>query len=157
MKDLNILTEGIVNSKITLSEYIKRVKNIKVTKDFLLNYNKTDLMDQRMNALLILYFFNAKIFNEVDESSNPYLKYIKELTIDISNYEITFLYEEENFLIIKQDNFYFIINHNNFEIEKKLPNELQNKTIFCYNCNDDLQLEKSIILPEFSFYALENL
>jgi len=35
-----------------------------------------------------------------------------------------------------------------------LPPELQEKTVFCYNCNDEMILEKELLLPEFSFYAL---
>ena len=111
-------------------------------------------MDQRMNALLILWFFKNDLFN-LDNPSNPYLSYISEITEDIINPNANIITLENDYMICKVNQFYFIINHNDNEVEINLPSELVNKTVYCYNCNDDMDLENTIFLPEFSFYALE--
>lgn len=155
MKDLDLLINGFIHNQISMDDYIKRIKITSINKDFLIDYNKTDLMDQRMNALLIIWIYHPSIFKSINNINNPYLSYITELTSDIENVNLNYLYIENNTLVANINDFYFIINHNNHDVNITLPRNLQNKKVFCYNCNDNMNLADTIMLPEFSFYALE--
>lgn len=155
MKDLELLVNGFINSQLSMNDYIKRIKKTSIDQNFLINYKETNLMDQRMNALLIIWMYHSAIFKEIDYTNNPYLSYIYELTSDIDQVDINYINLETNYLVANINNFYFIINHNNHEINIELPNELKNQKVFCYNCNDDMNLKEQILLPEFSFYVLE--
>ena len=103
-----------------------------------------------MNALLILWFIKHQDFTF--NQSNLYINFIKDIVSEITKPNI--LSYNDDTIITKADNFYFIINHSNYELNIKLPSDIQNKTLYCYNCNDDINLKSSISLPEFSFYAL---
>ena len=115
-----------------MDDYIKRIKITSINKDFLIDYNKTDLMDQRMNALLIIWIYHPSIFKSINNINNPYLSYITELTSDIENVNLNYLYIENNTLVANINDFYFIINHNNHDVNITLPRNLQNKNI-CKN------------------------
>lgn len=159
MQELNNLMNAFINKELSMNEYVSKIKDFSICNkdlfnDFLSSYNKTNKMDQRMNALLILWFFKNDLFN-LDNPSNPYLSYISEITEDIINPTASIITLENDYMICKVNQFYFIINHNDDEVEINLPSELVNKTVYCYNCNDDMDLEETIFLPEFSFYALE--
>ena len=160
-KGMNIekLIEDFVNLKIDLIDYLLKLEHLEITnkgefQNFIINYKETTKMDEKMNALLILWFCKYELFKDIQYDSNPYLLYINDLTKDIKHIDLEFLEVGKHNLITKIDNFYFIINHNTREINMTLPPELQEKTVFCYNCNDEMILEKELLLPEFSFYAL---
>lgn len=153
------LIEDFVNLKIDLIDYLLKLEHLEITnkgefQNFIINYKETTKMDEKMNALLILWFCKYELFKDIQYDSNPYLLYINDLTKDIKHIDLEFLEVGKHNLITKIDNFYFIINHNTREINMTLPPELQEKTVFCYNCNDEMILEKELFLPEFSFYAL---
>ena len=153
------LIEDFINLKIDLIDYLLKLDHLEIInkdefQNFIINYKNTTKMDEKMNALLILWFYKYELFKYIKDDSNPYLSYINDLTKDIKNMDLEFLEVGKHNLITRIDNFYFIINHNTREINLILPPELQEKTVFCYNCNDEMVLEKELILPEFSFYAL---
>lgn len=159
MNNLSELMNDFVEKKISIEEYISKIESFKINNDslfndFLKNYNKTNKMDQRMNALLILWFYKNNHFSEYPEE-NPYLSYIYDLVQDIDNPVLNIYTIENDYLLCSVNQFYFIINHNKKEVEINLPDELKNQTVYCYNCNDEMDLEDTIFLPEFSFYALE--
>jgi hypothetical protein len=159
MNDLNNLMNDFIEKKISMNNYISKIESFEINNNdnfnnFLLNYQETNKMDERMNALLILWFYKNKHFVN-NLSCNPYLSYIYDLTQDIINPTLNIITLENDYLICKVNQFYFVINHNKKEVEIDLPEELKNKSVFCFNCNDDMILEETITLPEFSFYALE--
>ena len=159
MNYLSELMNDFIDNKISMNDYVSKIESFVITdnslfNDFLFNYNKTNKMDQRMNALLILWFYKNNHFLEYPES-NPYLSYIYDLIQDIENPSLNIITLENNNLLCKINQFYFIINHNKKEVDINLPNELKNKTVFCFNCNDEMDLGETITLPEYSFYALE--
>ncbi len=160
MNDLINLINDFINEKINLKDYLIKIKQYQINdissfKLFLENYNDTNKMDQRMNALLILWFYKHDYFNNLEYDDNEYLSYIEEIQEDIDNYKLDYITIENNYLIIKLSNYYFIINHNNHLVKIPLPEELQYQAVYCLNCNDDMKLKDKISLPEFSFYVLE--
>ena len=38
-----------------------------------------------------------------------------------------------------------------------LPSDIANKTYYCFNCNDEIDLEVSVDMPEYSFYILKEI
>lgn len=156
MDNLKDIIHYFIYKKIDIPTYIYHINNSDISKhelnSFLKTVKETTLMDERMNALLILWFFK---YNDFDFSyKTPYLTYMYEIISEINNIDPQVIKVDRSYIITKVDNFYFIINHNDEENNIFLPKELQNTCVYCYNCNDDMNLTDSILLPEFSFYAL---
>lgn len=162
MKELELLMDNFINENISLEEYINCIKSLEITdqkafQNYICSYNNTTKMDQRMHALLILWFYKYQYFNNLSYEENHYLDYINEITYEIIDYNIKILILENSYLIYKMDNFYFIINHNNHLVKITLPDELKQQIVFCINCNDEMKLKEKITMPEFSFYAMEKI
>ncbi len=153
------LLEDFVNLKIDLIDYLLKIEHLEINdktafQNFIINYKETTKMDEKMNALLILWFCKHELFKDLKKNNNPYLNYLNDLTRNIKNMYVEFLEVGKHNLVTRIDTFYFIINQNNKDITIILPPELQDKVVFCYNCNDEMALKKELTLPEFSFYAL---
>lgn len=159
MKELSNIINLFVNSNISLNEYIDNliridINNLDLFNSYLESFNSTSMMDEHMNALIILWLLKKDSFNIKDDTTNEYLLYINEITEEIEDDKTSIILCENNYLIAKIGECYFIINHNNHTSKIMLPDQLQNTTVYCFNCNDDMKLKEKITLPEFSFYAI---
>ena len=80
------LIEDFVNLKIDLIDYLLKLEHLEITnkgefQNFIINYKETTKMDEKMNALLILWFCKYELFKDIQYDSNPYLLYINDLLI----------------------------------------------------------------------------
>ena len=104
------LIEDFVNLKIDLIDYLLKLEHLEITnkgefQNFIINYKETTKMDEKMNALLILWFCKYELFKDIQYDSNPYLLYINDLTKDIKHIDLEFLEVGKHNLITKIDNF----------------------------------------------------
>lgn len=154
---LNTIINDFIENKISIPKYIDMLSHLDISKNelnlYINNFNSTNNMDERMNAILILWFVKHQDLSF--KGDNIYIKYLKNITSEISNINPQIIFINNTSMITYIDDFYFIINHNSSEAKVLLPKEIQYKTLYCYNCNDDMELEETIIIPEFSFYALK--
>lgn len=162
MREFKNQISDFVNNKIDLYTYVNFIKDYHISNqndftNFLETYDNNNMMDERMNAFLILWILKSKHF--IFNKTNQYLNYLTSITNEMTNasinsIDISYLNYTSNFLISKVNDFYFIINHSNKELDIPLINDLKNKTVYCFNCGDDLYFEESLTLPEYSFYAV---
>ena len=64
------LIEDFVNLKIDLIDYLLKLEHLEITnkgefQNFIINYKETTKMDEKMNALLILWFCKYELFKDI--------------------------------------------------------------------------------------------
>ena len=157
---VNIVDE-YVNDKLNYLDFVNLVKN--VNSSFLndiVNISQTSEIDQRMIAIVTIYLFNYSIF-DLNIDSNIYISFIKDFVEDniITGFET---YQITNDHLIgrlktSDKDFIIILNPSKNEIDIPLPDDIANKTYYCFNCNDEIDLEVLVDMPEYSFYILREI
>ena len=157
---VNIVDE-YVNDKLNYLDFVNLVKN--VNSSFLndiVNISQTSEIDQRMIAIVTIYLFNYSIF-DLNNGSNIYISFIKDFVEDsiITGFET---YQITNDHLIgrlktSDKDFIIILNPSKNEIDITLPGDIANKTYYCFNCNDEIDLEVLVDMPEYSFYILREI
>lgn len=161
MSKLCLLIDNFIEKKIKYLEFIDKINALE-NEEFkeVVNITNSSNLDERMIAILTIYLFKYQYIDLNNVSKNPYLSFIKEVFDYTTLLDVTYLTINNKVLIAKiitkNDLAYFILNPTSKERIVELPEELQYKTMFCFNCNDDLDLEDSIELPDYSFYTLKN-
>lgn len=159
-KLLNSIEEYVTN-KINYLDFINAIKNITPLElNDIVKISNTTNLEQRMIAILTIYLFNYSKFTLTDET-NIYINFIKEFIEDsvITNFKI---YEVTNDyligkLITSNKDYIIILNPTKAEINLTLPLDIANKTYYCYNCNDELNIDSFLEIPDYSFYVLKEL
>ncbi len=158
--NLEQIVNAFVDESIELDEYIKQVNTLTLKEvSDIYKINQTDHMDQRMHAILIIWLLKHSFIHLTKDIDNPYLSYLDELIDDGEVKSSRFLTITKEYImahiVTNKDNIYMIINHSNEELSVKLPKEIANQVVYCFNCNDDLPLGSRLSIPEYSFYALK--
>lgn len=158
--NLSDLVDSFINQKINLKTYIDLVENLKITnkqslQDFFYKFKTDHDIDKSMNALLILWLLNYDYLKDLKNDSNIYISYFVELASNINSSSLEIVFLADFLLVARLDELYFIINHDSHENEIDLPNVLQYASVYCYNCNDNMNLNDKLLLPEFSFYVFQ--
>lgn len=151
------LINDFINCKINLQDFKNQLVHLEIVDktafhNFLVSYNETDHLDQRMIALLTIWFYHYQYFVY---QGNHYLAFLDEIKSEISSFDFSILFENENFLIIKNDNIYFLLNNHQKSYLVNLPKSLQNIKGYCFNCNDEIALKETLKMPEYSFYIFD--
>ncbi len=110
-------------------------------------------IDKAIHAYLLILFNKYELLNLTLESDNECYLYLQDITENIETSNFNIIYEDTIKLIVNVDNLYFLINNSNTITTFDVPYNIQNKTVFCINCNDDMKLKTTIKLPDYSFYA----
>ena len=63
------LIEDFINLKLDLIDYLLKLDHLEIInkdefQNFIINYKNTTKMDEKMNALLILWFYKYELFKE---------------------------------------------------------------------------------------------
>lgn len=154
---LKEIIAAFLNNKYTYQEYLNQIISLDQNEpiiDYLLNQDN-DNIDLMMITYLPLWLFHRDHFNNLDDYSNIYLSFFNNLKHDKLFDKIESWYIDNEILFVKGNNCYLLINSTNKDINYLLPIDLQNQTLICYNCNDEMLLNKNLLIPEYSFYLFE--
>ena len=157
---VNIVDE-YVSDKLNYLDFANLVKNVNSSLlNDIVNIQQTSKIDQRMIAIMTIYLFNYSIF-DLSNDSNIYISFIKDIIEDniiigFETYQITNDYLIGRLKTSDKD-FIIILNPSKNEINLTLPSDIANKTYYCFNCNDEIDLEVSVDMPEYSFYILKEI
>ena len=154
---LKEIIEAFLNNKYTYQEYLNQIISLDQNEpiiDYLLKQDN-DNIDLMMITYLPLWLFHQDHFNNLDDDSNLYLSYFNNLKKDKLFDKIEVWYVDNEILVVKNENYYLLINSKNEEINYLLPLDLQKQTVICYNCNDEMLLKENLVIPEYSFYLFE--
>ena len=100
--------------------------------------------------------FNKNI--EIMCADNMYMGFLREVKLSYKNdfdKGLDIVKQTLNYEIYKANNIYIICNISDIDLNIPLPKELQQKTTYCVNCNDDVDLEDKVELYPYGFYILE--
>lgn len=157
---VNIVDE-YVSDKLNYLDFANLVKNVNSSLlNDIVNISQTSKIGQRMIAIMTIYLFNYSIF-DLSNDSNIYISFIKDIIEDniiigFETYQITNDYLIGRLKTSDKD-FIIILNPSKNEIDLTLPSDIANKTYYCFNCNDEIDLEVSVDMPEYSFYILKEI
>ena len=157
---VNIVDE-YVSDKLNYLDFANLVKNVNSSLlNDIVNISQTSKIDQRMIAIMTIYLFNYSIF-DLSNDSNIYISFIKDIIEDniiigFETYQITNDYLIGRLKTSDKD-FIIILNPSKNEIDLTLPSDIANKAYYCFNCNDEIDLEVSVDMPEYRFYILKEI
>lgn len=154
------LMERFIQGIIPIPEYIKAIIPLrKQDIQDIYSYNDTTHMDEMMHAFILLWSLKYNYIDLTYPKEHIYLSYLSSLLEDESIIHISFLdiqtYSATIQVSTTKGHIYFFINHSLKEIILAVPKEIQHQTLYCLNCNDDLNVNTHLDIPEFSFYALK--
>lgn len=157
---LQQIIDDFIHNKYGIDEYLKQVNilNSDEVSD-IYSISETNLIDQRMHATIIFWLLKYKIMNLNNGIDNTYLSYLKDLIDGEIVKSVKFLSITTDTLVARVitdiSHIYILINNSSGEMYFTLPKEIANQNVFCFNCNDEMELGLSLDIPEYSFYALK--
>lgn len=159
-----------LNNQITMHDYIKQI-TILFTQcpkedslkelDKILKINK-NRNDKEMLAYFILWILPTSFFQYINEITNiasldedSYFLYSIFMDYpELLHEPFEIVEDNELFSIYQKGKMLIILNPLDKEQTIPLPTSDQNRKCFCVNCNDEMMLEQSLWISEYSFYLL---
>lgn len=163
MDNLDKLIHDYFNRNISIKLFYNRLLDIH--NDVNIENFINNFIDSNLSEDQIMFMFNITllIYNSNNDKlylknlDNPYLIFIKnDLNDYLDNNKVFNVIDIDDFhLTAKLDNIYLILNGKDTDQEIIVPVDIQNKTVYCINCGDEIDLEESVELYPDGFYLIE--
>ena len=146
-----------------MDEYIKEVNpgeltlfSNHITDDSFVEYDP----DMVMLTYLHLWLFPNRLTQQcqICGADNMYLTFIKSV---LDSYSTDFktpvntIVKNFSHQIYERGNIIIVFNVTEMDITIKLPELLKNKTLYCINCGDEIELNDTVELYPYGFYIFE--
>lgn len=141
----NLLNELIIVNKTNKEEITS-----------LFYYLESDESDEAMIVSLLIWCLFDSPFKSCLDSQNSFYRFLLSINVssDFYSTNITVLEKEKTMLMIQKGDYLIIVNPTDNNIKCILPTKYQNKTLFCENCNEEIRVSDSLIVPENTFYII---
>lgn len=120
-----------------------------------IKYLETNNSDEAMLVTILLWLFPHSPFKHIEHSHNSFFNLlfsIESAHSDFFNQQIKWDYLDKNIMTIEKGKYLIMINGTKSDIALQLPDKFIHSTLYCHNCNEEINSEYSIIVPPKSFY-----
>ena len=107
--------------------------------------------------VLLWCFVNSPI-KDLKETNNSFYKFLMSLVESNSSFyldEIKWIFNDNYISIFKKHDYLLVINASNNDKYINLPTEYTNCTLYCSNCNEEINVKDNLLVPSKTFYIIE--
>lgn len=124
----------------------------------IIKYLETLDSDEAMIATVLFWVFPNSPFKDIETSNNSFFRLLFSIIVPHGEFfdsDIIWYYINDNSAVFEKNNYLFIINNNAIDISSQVPDKFMNSLLYCHNCNEEMTVTHSILVPSKTFYILE--
>ena len=107
---------------------------------------------------VLLWSFKNSPIKDLNNSSNSFYTFLLSLENNDSPFyssDIEWISNEGNISVYKKHNYLFVINSSIDDKYIKLPADYVNTTLYCVNCNEEIDVNDNLFVPSKTFFIIE--